>query len=133
MEKNQTNNNIIHLILVYLIKPFKNEAFMLIIIMVLLSWYIFSMIIWSEILSKLIDYITKIFFILWLISSYDLIKELKLWNDNMKENLKKMEEKVLVYENNNIELMLSLKSYIDTIIEKDNIIIDYIEKNKKGV
>ena len=61
---------------------------MLLIIIILLSWYIISLIIWNDILSKTIDYLTKIFFIIWLISTIDLIKELKEWNKKYKILLK---------------------------------------------
>lgn len=131
MKKKQIKNNVIHNLLLKLIKIFRNETIMIVIIIFLLLWYILSLFFWNEYLAKFIDYLTKIFFILWLISTYDLIIELKEWNNAMKKSIKIMEDNIVIYEEHILQIMNSVKSYIDIMIEKDQYIIDYIENKKK--
>lgn len=122
-------------ILSILFLPFKTEKNMLITVTILLALFIFSSIIWSKTLTEIVDYLTKIIFIIWLIWIFETLIELKkMVKEEEKlletdaENIKKITAATEKIEKESHNMYIELTKHLSMDIAKDTVFLQVLEK-----
>lgn len=128
---NQSLTKYLHILFI----PFKTEKNMLITVTILLTSFIFSSIIGSETLTEIIDYLTKIIFIVWLIWIFETLIELKktvkeeealLATDA--ENIRKITAATEKIEKESHNMYIELTKHLSMDIAKDTVFLQVLEK-----
>lgn len=119
----------------YFREIFQNERKQIALVLFMLWLYIVSFIVWDPQFSKLLEYVTKLIFMLWMLWVIHLLTEMKKdrWLlieklENMDNIVEKLENKIEKMWKQNTVLFWKISGHIELDLQRDKEFINIIKK-----
>lgn len=114
--------------IIKLIKFFSNEKIILPIIIFLLFWYLIYLFTDYEIIYKIVDFLSKIFVVFWIIWIFEISNRLIQQEEILNQNINKLDDKIDILFQENKTLNIELLKHISLDLERDKKFIKILEE-----